>query len=66
MPEDTAALHIQGTDHVAIERLVENLTSQKSFPDGAVDQLGNRHVLQVLLLRDSSGQWQTQMFSSDR
>jgi hypothetical protein len=66
MPEDTAALHIQGTDHVAIERLVENLTSQKSFPDSAVDQLGNRHVLQVLLLRDSSGQWQTQTFSSDR
>jgi hypothetical protein len=66
LPEDVAAVHIQGTDHEAIEKLIENLTSQKSFPDGAVDQLSNRHVLQILLLRDSSGQWQTQMFSGDR
>ena len=65
LPEDTAALHIQGTDDKAISRLLEDLTSQKHFPDEIVDQLSNRHVLQVLLLRRGSGQWQTQIFSSN-
>jgi hypothetical protein len=65
LPEDTAALHIQGTDDKAINRLLEDLTSQKHFPDGIIDQLSNRHVLQVLLLRGGSGQWQTQIFSSN-
>ena len=65
LPEDTAALHIQGTDDKAINRLLEDLTSQKHFPDGIVDQLSNRHILQVLLLRSGSEQWQTQIFSSN-
>lgn len=62
LPEDTETLHVQGTDNAAIEQLLEDLTSQKYFPDGVVDQMGNRHVLQVLLSRDSADQWQTQIF----
>lgn len=65
LPEDTATLHIQGTDDETIEHLLEDLTSQKYFPDGVVDQLNNRRVLQVLLLRNTAGQWQTQIFSSE-
>ncbi len=33
-------------------------------PTESLTQLSNRHVLQVLLLRGGSGQWQTQIFSS--
>lgn len=65
LPEDTATLHIQGTDEKTIEHLLGDLTSQKYFPDGLVDQLSNRHVLQVLLLRNIAGQWQTQIFSGE-
>ena len=63
LPENTAVLHIQGTDKDAIQHLVYDLTSQKNFPSGVINQLDNRHVLQVLLQRDGSGQWQTQLFS---
>jgi hypothetical protein len=62
LPEDTATLHVQGTDSVAVEHLLENLTSQKNFPDGVIDELGSHHPLQVLLLHTLSGQWQTQIF----
>jgi len=65
LPEDTATLHIQGTDSEAIEHLLEDLTSQKHFPDGVVDQMGNRQLLQVLLLHTISGQWQTRIFSGE-
>ena len=63
LPEDTATLHIQGTDNEAIRHLLEELTSQKHFPDGMIDQLDSHHLLQVLLSRDGSGQWQTQLFA---
>lgn len=66
LPEDTATLHIQGTDSEAIEHLLEDLTSQKYFPEGVDEQLGNRHLLQVLLLRTISGQWQMLIFSGDQ
>lgn len=65
VPEDTATLHVQGTDGVAMEQILEDLTSQKHFPDGVIDQLGNGHPLQVLLLRNMTGQWQTQIYSGD-
>jgi len=65
LPEDTATLHIQGTDSEAIEHLLEELTSQKHFPEGIVDQSGSRRLLQVLQMRNATGQWQTQLFSGD-
>jgi hypothetical protein len=55
LPEDTTILHIQGTDNDAIQHLLYDLTSQKNFPGGVIDQLGNHHVLQVLLQRRWSG-----------
>jgi hypothetical protein len=66
LPEDTATLHIQGTDSEAIGHLLEELTSQKHFPEGVEDQLSNRHLVQVLLLRTISGQWQMQIFSGEQ
>jgi hypothetical protein len=65
LPEDTATLHIQGPDSEAIEHLLEDLTSQKHFPDGVTDELGSRNPLQVLLLHTVAGQWQTQVFLGD-
>jgi hypothetical protein len=65
LPEDTATLHIQGTDSDAMEHILEDLTSQKHFPDGVIDQLNNRHPLQVLMLRNMTGQWQTRIYSGD-
>jgi hypothetical protein len=62
-PENSAALYIDGTDKEAIDRLLEDLTSPKNFPEAIIDQLGSRHVLQVLLLRNAAGEWQTQIFS---
>lgn len=66
LPEDTATLHIQGTDSEAIEHLLEELTSQSYFPEGVDDQLSNRHLVQVLLLRTLSGQWKMQIFSGNQ
>jgi hypothetical protein len=66
LPEDTATLHIQGTDSDAMEHILENLTSQKHFPDGVIDQLNNRYPLQVLMLRNRTGQWETRIYSGDR
>jgi hypothetical protein len=65
LPEDTATLHIQGTDSEAIEHLLEDMTSHKHFPEGVADELGNHNPLQVLLLHTVSGQWQTQVFLGD-
>jgi hypothetical protein len=65
LPEDTATLYIEGTDSEAIEHLLEDLTSQKHFPDGVTDELGSRNPLQVLLLHTVAGQWQTQVFLGD-
>jgi hypothetical protein len=62
LPEDAATLHIQGTDAAAVQHLMESLTSQKHFPDGVVDQLGSRNLLQILLLQTAPGQWQTHIF----
>lgn len=65
LPEDSSTLHVQGTDSEAIEHLLDNLTSQKHFPDGVVDELGGSKLLQILMLRTSSGQWSTQLFAGD-
>jgi hypothetical protein len=65
LPEDTMTLHIQGTDGDAIQHLLDDLTSQKHFPDGVADQLGNHNLLQILLLQTAAGQWRTQTFSED-
>lgn len=65
LPEDTATLYIEGTDSEAIEHLLEDLTSQKHFPDGVTDEFGSRNPLQVLLLHTVAGQWQTQVFLGD-
>jgi hypothetical protein len=65
LPEDQATLYIQGTDNEAIEHLFEDLTSQKHFPEGVIDQLGSRRLLQILMLRTVASQWQIQIFSGD-
>jgi hypothetical protein len=65
-PENPAAIYIDGTDKEVIDRLLEDLTSQKNFPEAIIDQLGSRHVLQVLLLRNAAGEWQTEIFSGDQ
>jgi hypothetical protein len=66
LPESTATLHLQGTDNEAIQNMLEELTSQKHFPEEMIGMLGNRHVLQVLLFRESSGPWKTQFFTEER
>lgn len=66
LPESTATLHLQGTDNEAIQNMLEELTSQKHFPEEMIGMLGNRHVLQVLLFRESSGSWKTQFFTEER
>ncbi|HEY0162204.1 MAG TPA: hypothetical protein VGB69_05960 [Edaphobacter sp.] len=65
LPEDSSTLHVQGTDGEAIEHLLDDLTSQKHFPDRVVDELGGGKMLQILMLRTSSGQWSTQIFEGD-
>lgn len=65
LPEDSATLYIEGTDSEAIEHLLEDMTSQRYFPDGITEELGSRNPLQVLLLHTVAGQWQTQVFLGD-
>jgi hypothetical protein len=60
LPESSSTLYIQGTDADAIRRLLEELTTQRSFPAGLVDgveRLDSHHALQVLVFRDASGEW---------
>jgi hypothetical protein len=63
VPEDAATLHIQGTSDEAMRQLLEQVTSAKRFPAGMLDQLGKHHVVQLLLERDASGQWQNELYA---
>jgi len=63
LPEEYSALHVQGTDADSIRRLLEVLTSDRSFPGGLVDRLDARHVFQIRMQRDPSGQWRKDVFS---
>jgi hypothetical protein len=63
LPEDAETLHVQGTDGEAIRRLLEDLSSDRHFPSGVSDRLEGRHAFQILLFRDGSGQWRTELFS---
>jgi hypothetical protein len=60
LSEDTSALRVQGTDADAIRRLLEELTIERNFPSGLVEQvehLDSRHALQLLVYRDPTGEW---------
>jgi hypothetical protein len=63
LPEDADTLHVQGTDGEAIRRLLENLSSDRHFPAGISDRMGSRHPFQILLFRNVSGQWQSELYS---
>lgn len=68
LPEDAATLHVQGTDADAIRHLLEELTVERNFPVGLVERvehLDSRHVLQVLVFRDSHGDWSRDIFWGD-
>lgn len=68
LPEDTAILQVQGTDADAIRRLLEELTVERNFPVGlveSVERLNSRHALQVLLYRNSAGEWRRDIFLGD-
>jgi hypothetical protein len=68
LPEDTATLQVQGTDADAIRRLLEELTVERNFPVGLVERverLNSRHALQVLLFRNSAGEWRRDIFLGD-
>lgn len=57
---DASALHVQGTDADAIRRLLEELTIERNFPSGLVEQvehLDSRRALQLLVYRDPTGEW---------
>ncbi|WP_263351642.1 hypothetical protein [Acidicapsa acidisoli] len=60
LSEDASTLRIQGTDADAIRRLLEELTVERNFPSGLVEQvehLDGRHGVQVLVYRDTAGEW---------
>lgn len=63
LPEDASTLHVQGTDGEAIRRLLEQLSSDKQFPAGVAEKPGDGHVFQILLARDASGKWQTELYT---
>ena len=68
LPEDTSALHVQGTDAEAIRRLLEGLTVERNFPAGLVEHvegLDSRHALQVLVFRDAAGRWSREIYLGD-
>jgi hypothetical protein len=68
LPEDSATLHVQGTDADAIRRLLEELTVERNFPVGLVERvehLDSRYALQVLVYRDPSGDWRREIFWGD-
>ena len=56
-PEDSATLHVQGTDPEAIRSLLEELTVERNFPSGVVERLDTRHTMQLLMFRDTAGDW---------
>ena len=65
LPEETVTLHIQGTDAISIRHLLEELTTEHSFPTGLfeiVDPPGPSHVVQIRIQRDSLGQWRRDVF----
>jgi hypothetical protein len=57
LPEDAATLRVQGTDAEAIRRLLEQLTVERNFPSDLVDRLDGHQPLQILLMREPSGDW---------
>lgn len=65
LPEDSATLYIEGTDSETIKHLLDDMTSQRYFPDGITEELGSGNPLQVLLLQTTAGQWQTKVFYGD-
>ena len=59
-PESKSILLVGGTDADAIRHLLEELTMGSDFPAGMVERiehLDSRHVLQVLVMRNASGEW---------
>ena len=68
LPQDISTLHVQGTDPEAIRRLLEDLTVERNFPAGLVEnieRLDSRHALQVLIFRNTSGEWSREIFWGD-
>ena len=64
LSEDASVLRVQGTDADAIRRLLEELTVERNFPSGLVEQvehLDSRHALQVLVYRDTAGEWRREI-----
>jgi hypothetical protein len=60
LSEDASTLRVQGTDADAIRQLLEGLTVERNFPSGLLEQvehLDSRHALQVLVYRDTTGEW---------
>lgn len=65
LPEDSGTLYIHGTDADAIRRLLEELTTQRNFPAGLVEgieRMDSHHALQVLVFRNSSGEWSREIY----
>ncbi|WP_263356851.1 hypothetical protein [Acidicapsa ligni] len=62
LPEESATLHVQGTDGDAIRQLLQELISEKEFPGKISEELENRHTFQMLLFHDAAGQWQRRIF----
>ena len=65
LPEASSTLSIHGTDADAIRHLLEDLTTQRSFPAGLIeriDQLDSHHALQVLVYRNASGEWSREVY----
>ena len=65
VPEDPSTLRVQGTDAGAIRLLLEDLTVERNFPSGLAEHFNSRHTLQVVVYRDSSGNWQQDFFWGD-
>jgi hypothetical protein len=65
LPEDSSTLHVQGTDALAIRRLLEDLTIESNFPSGLVERvehLDRNHTIQVLVYRNPSGEWLREIY----
>jgi hypothetical protein len=57
LPEDASTFFVQGTDAEAIRRLLEQLTVERNFPPDLMDRLDGHQPLQILLMREPSGDW---------
>jgi hypothetical protein len=62
LPEQAGTIHVQGTDSETIRKMLEQLNSETQFPRDFVDRLDNRHVFQMLLYRDATEQWRTEIY----